>query len=395
MKKINYKCNSCGGKLNVDKTDNTLICTYCNKKYDKFIKIEDFKVDKLIEKLELYTYICHKCGFSFQSVYNEIEKKPICPKCMTETTEEKQIINGIIPNQLIKEYITNDFDGEIKEIKKYIPMEFLNPVFFFKYVPSKVYDGIIEITATGNLNNQISRKYVIFDLIIPDSNTLNYNDKFEFIYNKVRTEDIQVEKQQVLKEISSNNIEINFNKQNNIKNIEKSCLRDFEKKYQNVKDIKINTNVDVKHNIYVPLYQSKTLYNGNCYYNSIVGFKDKNGNGSNFCLNFPKLSEQDYNKVVNTYKKAKIIYYASKILTAPMLILFFIIIALNTHIYIMGIGAFLAITTIALWRIYKRKHIIAKKQALVYLNPNKLSEEDFYDKIVDEKNNIIRYIDWR
>lgn len=395
MKKINYKCNSCGGKLNVDKTDNTLICTYCNKKYDKFIKIEDFEVDKLIEKLELYTYVCHKCGFSFQTVYNEMEKKPICPKCMIETIEEKQIINGIIPNQLIKEYITNDFNIAIKEVKEYIPMEFLNPIFLFKYIPSKVYDGIIEITAIGNLNNQITRKYVIFDLIIPDSNTLNYSDKFEFIYNKVRTKDIQVEKQQVLKEISSNNIEINFNKQNDIKKIEKACLRDFEKKYQNVKDIKINTNVDVKHNIYVPIYQNKTLYNGDCYYNSIIGFKDKNGNGSNFCLNFPKLSEKDYNKVVNKYKISKIIYYVSKSLKIPMLILFFINVALNMNICIIGIVAFLLTMTIALWYTYRRKYIIAQKQALVYLNPNKLSEDDFYNKIVDEKNNIIRYIDWR
>lgn len=395
MKKINYKCNSCGGKLSIDSINNNLICTYCNKKYEKFIKIEDINLDKLVEKLELYTYICHKCGFSFQSVYNEMDKRPMCPKCMIETIEEKQIINGLIPNQLIKEYISNDFSDEIEEVKKYIPTEFFNSAFFFKYIPSKVYDGIIEITATGKVGNKIVRKYIIFDLIIPDSNTLNYSDKFEFIYNRVRTKDIQVEKHQVLKEISTNNIEINFNKQNNLKNIEKACLRDFEKRYKNAKDIKVNTNVDVKHNIYVPIYQSKTLYNGNCYYNSIVGFRDKNRKGSNFCLNFPKLSKQDYKQVLNKYKTTKIIYYFSKILTLPMAILFFTTVFLNAHIYLVGMWAFLAIMTIALWCIYKHKYIVAKKQALVYLNPNKLSEEDFYNQIVDEKNNIIRHINWR
>ena len=47
MVKINYKCSSCVGRLSYKNNSTSLICSFCNKSYDDFIKMDDINVNDL------------------------------------------------------------------------------------------------------------------------------------------------------------------------------------------------------------------------------------------------------------------------------------------------------------------------------------------------------------
>lgn len=325
MKKINYKCSSCGGKVDYN-NENVLTCLYCNKTFDSIIK-NKFDASKIIEKMEVYTYFCSNCDYEYKTK-NSISGTAICPKCKNKLEKNKQIINGLIPMTMTKENAKKIFYNELKKIDDLIPKEFLESDFNLEYIRCRVYEGTIKVTAKKN-NQTISKDYPIYNLPIPTNKKFNYNQKVDLLSTHLDTKKALYDKEKLEQLVDEKNLCIDLSKETEIEDLKEACVKDFKKVNTGVDEgITVEAFIDTKHNFYLPSYSSSTLYNGKTYYNYIFFI----GEDILFCCDFPKIDEKKYIQYEKTNSNMK----KQRFFLALFLCLMFCILIMVTNFIIMS-----------------------------------------------------------
>lgn len=307
MKKINYKCSSCGGKVDYD-DNNVLICTYCNKTFDSVIKNE-LDVNNIIEKMEVYAYYCRKCNYEYKTK-NDISGTTLCPKCNQKLEKDKQIINGLIPMTMSQQDAKSLFHKALKKIRKKIPKEFFESNLKLEYIRCRVYEGTIKATAQKD-NQTISKEYQIYNLPIPTTNRINYNQKKALLSINLDTKKALYNKEKLEQFLDIKDLCIDFSKDTEIENLKEACIKDFRRfKFIVEEDVIAESFIDTKHNFYLPAYSSSTSYNGKIYYNYMFCI----GDDILFCFDFPEFVEKKHKQSEKNNPNKRILALLSIIL---------------------------------------------------------------------------------
>lgn len=386
MVKINYKCSSCGGRLSYKDNSSVLVCSFCNKTYDDFIKIDDINVNDLNKQINTNFYHCPKCGFNIS--FNDFVRygSNTCYDCNSKLIKKDLFVGGVVPSCFDFVKVNSLYKKEIKFIKNYLPTEFLNPVFKLVWLNTSVYEGAIIVSGTSKLlNRKIEKKYIFGNLAIPNYKDISNMNKISFLLNKLNDSSQYLDDE--LKVLNFSNIDFSFEKNSDLKFIEKACLDNFKSKYKGVENIKINSSVNVKNNVYIPVYKSEIIYEGKCYSNMIISYNDSS---DIFCLNFPKLSKKNNMLFLLKYYMLNFIFIIVKILfCVPILeVAYDFLFELENYLYFVISIFFILIVIFFPSKIINR----IKKHKKVYLNEHIISDEEFYSKMVDEKNKIVWHI---
>lgn len=389
MRKINYKCPSCGGKIEYN-DNNILMCIYCNKTFDPTIKTE-FNVNNLIEKMDIYTYFCSNCNYKYKTK-SKIEGNLLCPNCKGHLEENKQIVNGLIPMSMTQEQAKKRYYNELKKIKKFIPKEFFESDLNLEYIRCRVYEGYVKVSAQRD--KSISKEYQIYNLPVPTSDQINYNQKKALLYIPLETHKAIYSKDKLEKIIDIKSLNVDFSKETEIEEIKKACIKNFRRfKFIYEEEVTAEAFVETKHNFYLPAYTTSTIYNGKTYHNYMFCIDDN----VLICFDFPKFDEKKYQKYQKTISNEN----SNQLMILLFLILFLGIMVLNS-IFIMPSskenpgGSFTVI--MALWiimffiiactsHIMKKKNKQKKKILLLFEN-KEITEDEYFEQVISKYNKV-------
>ena len=369
-----------------------LKCTFCNKEYDNFVKVEDIDFSSYDFDSEIDCYICPNCEEHVSlKEYNDYSLTKCC-SCGHSLNKSKALASGVAYS-FYGTWLTakNVFLNELIGIKKYIPSVFLNSEFSFKYINSRLYDGVIIVEANSISGRKIEKKYVFFDLIIPNSKNLSNKDKLQFAMNKINVSKIIFDPVKVKKILDSQAIEFPSNKKTDLSLLEKACLNEFKKKHKGLKNYKVNSFLTIRNNIYVPVYQSKVVYNNKTYYNTILNYASLTEERKNVCcLNFPKVSDSVSNFLNLKYIILYLLILLVKVIfMIPILVVLYYNVWISFNLLLVGVCLFL-ISLIIFFPIDFLKKV--SRQNNFYLNSEDISEEEFYEILVDSKTELIGHI---
>jgi len=392
MRKISYKCKNCGGTINVDKNNTTLICKYCDTKYDNFVSIEETDLKKFTERLEINSYVC-SCGNKYNH-FNTNSKDGICPSCEKKNeVKESQIINSVVLKDFNSISIGEKYAESVANFSDFIPNEFLKLAFEFKYIKTEIYDGMIDINAILGDGTKINKKYVLFDIIVPDSEMFNYNDKLEIIKSKVDFYKI-FNKKSSLTHLQIRDLEISFDKKNDLALIEEACVNDFKATYSNIVHISVNTSVDITYNNYFPIYFNSIMYEGREYHNFAIGCRMKGKTDVSFYYDLPEFTKEKEDLFVatcNKHRRFMINYFGiSLFLSLLLLVSFFAFPSAGGIIFLV----FSIVLFGSLSLTSKNKLELLKKCKVMFSSKKLIDKDEFYKELVNKNNSIIVHIDW-
>ena len=392
MRKISYKCKKCGGNININKSKTSLACEYCNTKYDNFVEVEETELSKFMERLEINSYVC-SCGQKYNH-FNTSKKDGVCPFCDKKNDiKESQIVNSVILKDYNPISIGKKYASMISNIKDFLPSEFYNLEFEFKYIKTEIYDGIIDINATSKDGKNINKKYVIFDMIVPDSPNFCNGDKIEIIKSKVECYKIFNRKSNLI-HLQLKDLEVGFNKENIISSIENACVKEFKSLYPDVNNLSVNTNLDVSYNNYFPIYFNNFVYEGSEYHNFAIGCKMKGVSDVSFYLDLPELSSEQEKLFSDICSRHKNLMKRNLIIS----IIFALIILGSLFIF----PSFYLVIFLALFCFFfaylffweKKKLNILKSDIKLLKRRKVFTDDDFFKEMVSKENSIVSHIDW-
>jgi len=387
--KLNYKCSSCGGKLSYKENSTKLKCAFCNKEYDNFVKVGDIDFSDYDLASEIDCYICPNCEEHVSlKEYNDYSVKKCC-SCGHSLNKSKALASGVA-DSFYGTWLTakNVFLNELMGVKKYIPSVFLNSEFSFKYINSRLYDGVIIVEANSISGKRIEKKYVFFDLIIPNSKHLSNKDKLQFAMNKINVSKIVFDSAKVKENLDSQVIEFSSNKKTDLSLIENACLNEFKSKHKGLKNYKVNSFLTIRNNIYVPVYQSKVVYNNKTYYNTILNYSGLDDESKNVCcLNFPKISDSvsfllNFRYIILFL----LVLFVKFIFMIPILVVLYYNVWISFDLILVGACLFLISLIMFFPMDFLKK---ASRQNNLYLNSEDISEEEFYEILVDSKTELV------
>ncbi|MBP5684569.1 MAG: hypothetical protein J6X02_04875 [Bacilli bacterium] len=249
-----YKCPSCNGKVEYSHETNKWRCLYCNNTYDTLFAQEKTKdLPKLqFNKSNLFSYKCNKCNNLFIS--NDKDMK-ICPSC-------KNILN-LSRKFTATNFIENNdnIDKVEKRYKKIVRSYFidyneilLNSKFYFRYLECNLLSGYVEVT-----NNNKSNKYIFVNLIVPNTDFIDYHFSYQIGNAGFKSSDI--EEYNILNKKNYIKIDEELFSENKIDENEfvNACIDSFKKKYNIEKDddIKVNKSLKIIKGIFIPTYIRK------------------------------------------------------------------------------------------------------------------------------------------
>jgi hypothetical protein len=348
----------------------------------------------------------------------ESEQYITCNKCGEQLIPQKQIINGRLMPDLIESYVPSDFVNELKHFKNLIPSKFFESKFELKHICAKLYDGVIVISGY-NGRKKIERKYVIFDLVIPSGDSFTYNEKIEFLYNRINLLKASYDKESIKNNLNLSSIAVSSDNSSDLMAIENACLRDFKNRnrYKNLTNVSINSSVSVKYNFLIPIFQSVTEYEGRHYINSVIGYKNKNRADNNFfikllffwkknkndidrnfCLNFPPIKKSKLDSIYFKYVFFYLLHLMCKFLPVILVSLIFVLefsLGIYSYYVIDFIFILSLLSFVFLPDFFRSRSEFYKKVYYSYFSEKNMSEDAFFDELVKEKNKFIRHLEWK
>lgn len=313
MRCINYKCNSCGGKIMYNQEHNDWKCEYCGLEYNTLYKNDKLIIEHSSQKINVHEYKCTNC----QAVYVKNDNIEFsCPKCGKNVKKIKKISSNFFFNPTAQKE-SAFFEYGLQNNK----ISYKNDNNAIKYIRFEFYKGEVIIRYHQN-NKLIKRTYVFSNFPNTTDETLSYIIKKKLSYlNYIKIKNSNNNQLTSVVEIAN---EIDNKKIDVSENILNECIKNIIEE-KNIKEndiISVENNLSIIDDIYIPFYQSElNIENSSCL-NYQIGISNPQ--------QIVETATEKYTILDNKPKIKKYRYIAKKIGT--VFVLLFILMYVKVHI---------------------------------------------------------------
>lgn len=228
-----HNCDTCGGILIYDEDKQEFVCEFCNNSYDYDESI-DYSFD---------LNYCKKCDkyYSFEET---------CKDCNSSLVNKKIGVRSYLENS----------GNTIVRIQNIINAEYLKMTSKIKgsnnkMVRGKIYDGNIVINYSVNGKTK-SKRYIFFNIFIPDLKNLTDNEILFYFGNWVKREDVK--STSLEKNVNKETIYLEEGFEDNSKRILNICLKHLKMtEHRKIENIKVTDNLTISNKVYckMPVFQ--------------------------------------------------------------------------------------------------------------------------------------------